>query len=618
MKRGLAYLIVFAIIGILCAILFPVFSTAREGAQMASRRSISPARRPATLPPDLRGGSAYRAIRLPRLASRGVASMPVASGVVAPDPAAQKVAFDNPLGYGGSSAAHTARPKPVQNPNLYLSNTYIGGTGAKDRLETLIRNGVLVEGRRVKLEAFPRNYAQAFPIPSRTALNLIADTERGKIVQEGDRTYLQVGLQAIKGEAPRRPPLNIALVIDCSGSMGQEGKLEAAKAAAIQLLERLHPNDVLSVVTFDDGAQLLFPAQTVGDVASLKGQIAALTPGSGTNIYAGLRLGYEEVRKGASREGVSRVILLSDGEVTSGVTDPAEFQRLAAVNVDREIQTTTVGMGVEFNEELMLSIAREGKGNYHFIRDGADTQTVFARELEELTHIVARAVKVRIRLADGVGLVRVLGATALNSAQTRQVKAEEKKIDRKVYEELGIAANRQKDEEEPGIKMLIPNFYRGDHHIVMLEIAIPRGRGTRKVAEVFLKYKDLVARANREAKAAVDVEYTGDRAEMIASINRNVKKNLLGFQTGEALTDAATLIGQGRIGEAVRKLDERMVVLGLAAREWQDRDLDRDGQLLDRYKLVLAQLRERPHLAGGDFGQYLKKSLTYSGYALTR
>jgi hypothetical protein len=267
---------------------------------------------------------------------------------------------------------------------------------------------------------------------------------------------------------------------------------------------------------------------------------------------------------------------------------------------------------------LMLSIAREGKGNYHFIKDGADAQTVFARELEELTHIVARAVRVRIRLADGVGLVRVLGATALNAAQTRQVKTEEKKIDRKVYEELGIAANRQKEEDEPGIKMLIPNFYRGDHHIVMLEIAIPRGRGTRKVAEVFLKYKDLVARANREAKATVDVEYTGDRAEMIASINRSVKKNLLGFQTGEALTDAATLISQGRIGEAVRKLDERMVVLGLAAREWRDRDLDRDGQLLDRYKTVLAQLRERPHLASGDFGQYLKKSLTYSGYALTR
>ena len=63
----------------------------------------------------------------------------------------------------------------------------------------------MVQGRRVRLEAFPRSYAQAFPIPTRTALNLIANTERTKIVQEGGHTYLQVGLQAMKGEAPRRP-----------------------------------------------------------------------------------------------------------------------------------------------------------------------------------------------------------------------------------------------------------------------------------------------------------------------------------------------------------------------------------------------------------------------------
>jgi Mg-chelatase subunit ChlD len=508
--------------------------------------------------------------------------------------------------------------RPIHSPNMYLSSTYIGGRGERDRMEKLIRNGVVIQGKRVKLEAFSRSYVQAFPIPTRTALNLIADTERGKIVEEGDHTYLQVGLQAIQGEAPRRPPLNIALVIDCSGSMGSEDKLEYARAAAISLIDRLRRDDVVSVVTFDDSAQLLVPAQPVGDTARLKDRIAALTPGSGTNIYDGLRLGYREARKYAGREGVSRVILLSDGEVTAGVTDPAAFQRLAAAEVDREIQTTTVGMGVDFNEELMLAIAREGKGNYHFIKDGADTRQVFAQELEELTHVVARAVRLRIRLAEGVGLVRVLGAAVLDAAQTRQVKAEEKQIDRKVYEELGIAADRQRDEEEPGIKLLIPNFYRGDHHIVMLEVAIPRGRGRRSVAEVFLKYKEMVARANREAKAAVTVDTAPDRAAMIASIHRNVKKNLLGFQTGEALTEAAALVSQGRIAEAVRKIDERMVVLGVAAREWRDRDLDRDGSLLDRYKMVLAQLQESPRLASGDFGQYLRKSLTYSGYQLTR
>jgi hypothetical protein len=295
-----------------------------------------------------------------------------------------------------------------------------------------------------------------------------------------------------------------------------------------------------------------------------------------------------------------------------------QFQQLAAANVDKDIQTTSVGVGVAFNEDLMLSIAREGKGNYHFIKDGADTQKVFAKELDDLTHIVARALKLRIKLADGVGLVRVLGAAKLSEEQVKQVKTEEKKIDKKVFEELGISKNRQKDKDEPGIKVLIPNFYRGDSHVVMLEVSIPKGSGTRKVADVFLKYKDLVFKQNRETQATVNVDYVPDKETMIASVNKNVKKNLLGFQTGEALTEAAALIEQQRIAEAVKRIDERMVVLGVAAREWSDKDLDKDGKLLDRYKTVLAQLNHAPHLASGEFGQYLKKSLTYAGYQMTR
>ena len=528
----------------------------------------------------------------------------------------------------GARAHRRARPiaalpgaageKVAYNPNAYLSSTYIGGTGARDRLEKLIREGVVVNGRRVRLEAFARSYAQAFPIPTRTALNLIANTERTKIVQQGAHTYLQVGLQAMKGEMPRRPPLNLALVIDCSGSMADDQKLEFAKAAALRLVDQLHPDDVLALVAFDDNARLLIPAGRVHDKARVKAQIAALTPGSGTNIYEGLHLGHREARMYAAPDSVNRVILLSDGEVTAGVSDLHQFEQLVSAAAEQDVQTTTVGVGVDFNEELMLAVAREGKGNYHFLRDAADTQRVFAQELEELTHVVAKAIRLRIRLADGVGLVRVLGAATLDAAQTRQVKAEEKRIDRKVYEELGIAPNRQREPDEPGLKLLIPSFYRGDHHVVILELALPPGHGRRKVADVFVKYKDLVRKTNRETQATVAIDYTPSRDEMIASTDRNVKKNLLGFQTGEALTEAAALIEQGKIADAVRKIDERMVVLGAAAREWQDRDLDRDGQLLDRYKTVLAQLHRQPQIASGALGQYLKKSLTYAGYNLTR
>jgi len=506
----------------------------------------------------------------------------------------------------------------VANPNIYIANDYMGGTGERDRLDKLIQAGVVVDGKRVKLESFSRNYAQTFPIPTTTALHVTADTERARIVQEGDHTYLQVGLQAIKGELPRRSPLNIALVIDRSGSMADEGKLEFAKAAAMSLVKSLREEDTFSLTAFDDSVKVLVPAQGTSSKARIMRTIAAIQPGGGTNIYGGLECGYREAARFARADTVNRVILLSDGQVTSGVTDPKLFDKLTAAEADSEIQTTSVGLGLEFNEDLMMSIARNGKGNYHFIKDGEATRTVFAKEMNELTHVVAKAVKLRIRLADGVKLVRVLGAATLDAAQTRQVKSDEKAIDRKVADELGIASNRQTDRDEPGIKLLIPDFYRGDSHIVMMELEIPKGTGQCKVADVYLKYKDLVTRVNQSEVSHVAVQYTANRAEAVASINRAVKKNLLGFQTGEALADAGSLIQQGQVAGAVKRVDERMVVVGLAAREWSDTDLERDGKLLSRYETVLKQLRTSPQLAQTDLGQYVARSLTYTGYRMTR
>jgi Ca-activated chloride channel family protein len=180
---------------------------------------------------------------------------------------------------------------------------------------------------------------------------------------------------------------------------------------------------------------------------------------------------------------------------------------------------------------------------------------------------------------------------------------------------LGITANRAREKDEPGIKMLIPNFQRGDNHVVMLEIAVPPGRGSREVAQVFVKYKDVASRANREVTTAARVEYTPDRAAMVASTRRPVKKNLLAFQTGEALTQAAALIQQGKASEAAKALDERMVVLGLAAREWRDADLDSDGKLLGQYRDVVVRLHRHPEtMASNSLGEYVAKSLTFGGY----
>lgn len=516
-------------------------------------------------------------------------------------------------GYEGAEEEQGLEEEPAPDPNAYVTSTYMGGRGARERVVKLIEEGVEVDGRQVKLEAFTREYSQAFPIPTKTALSLSAETEHAKVLSKGGRTYLQVGLQATDREAPKRPPLNICLVVDRSGSMGDEGKIKYARAAAIEVVDRLSPSDTIAVVAYDDTPQILVPAQTARDKEPVRQKLGGLQPGGSTDIYSALRVGYEQVQKGLDPEAINQVIVLSDGMVTAGISDLGAFGRLTAEMFDEGIQTTTVGMGLDYDEQLMMTVAREGKGNYHFVRDAASIGEIFHEELEDLTHVVAKALRLRIKLADGIELKRVLGSTQMEEEAVEAAKATERKIDERVYRELGITADRQKIEDEPGLKMLIPQFYMGDSHVVMLEIEVPPGSGTRKVADVYLKYKDIVFGTNRERTKSVTVRYTTSRSTMLASIRQPVKKNELGFRTGEALKTAAALLQRGQNGEAAKVIDEQMVLLGVAAKQWKDPDLDHDGTLLAAYKGVIGGLGTR-YAADTELGQYLSKSLTYSAY----
>ncbi len=512
-----------------------------------------------------------------------------------------------PAAKGGAESA---------DPNAYYANTYGGGYGERERIAKLIDNGVVIDGETVQLAAFTREYGQSFPVPTDQALSLSAETENARVLTEGGETYLQVGIQAIATEAPRRPPLNLALVIDRSGSMSGEGKLEHAKQAAIEAVNRLTADDRLALVTYDTTATVDIASTPVADKEQFVRVIRGLRPGSSTNIHEGLGRAYDQVSAHLGPETISSVILLSDGLVTAGQKGEAAFRTLAEDAFNKGIQTTTIGVGLEFDEKLMSLLARSGKGNYHFLSDASATRDVLERELGDLTHPVAKAVNLRVDLDPSVQLVRVLGSGALSAEETARVRSDEQRMDQRVYEDLGIATNRGED-DEPGVKMLIPHFFMGDSHVVLLQVRIPPGREPQRVATVALEYKDLVFVRNDEEQATATVDRCDTRDEMVRSTRQAVRKNRLGYETGEALLRAASCLAAGDAAGAVRAVDERMAVLGVAAREWNDEDINRDHELLGRYQRVLASMGGRS-VAHRDLGQYLAKSLSYSGQELTR
>ena len=537
--------------------------------------------------------------------SRGVAGG--ASGITIAVPSARRANSADPW-KGGRQA-----PRPKKSG--YLSSEYVGGSGQLDRMAKLVDEGIVLDGRTVKLGALTASYHQAIPVPTDRALVAFANPEHTRISTEGGTTHLQVGIQAANRELPKRPPVQIVLVVDTSGSMETEAKMMFAKQAAERLVDKLLPTDQLAIVAYADDVEIVQPLAPRGDGTAAHSAIRNLRAGGATNISAALAAAYRHLGPERDKDAISRIVLLSDGNPTAGVTDPSHIRKQAYDAFQDGLQTTTLGVGLDFNSELMMAVAQEGKGNYHFVKDGDAIAGVLDEELDQLTHVVAQAVRLRIELPDDIGLVRVLGADVLSEDEGKKVRAEERNLDRRIAAELGIAEDR-KDEKEEGLKLVVPSFHMGKHHIVMLELEVPAGADPVDVALVEVKYKDLLSRTNREETVTATVQRAPSKAESLTSLDKTVKKNLLGFQTGEALLRAGQFVERGFVDAAVKEIDDQMALLGVAADRWRDSDLERDVELLGAYKeVILAQ-------GGGGLGpqarQYLSRALSYNGYKLTR
>jgi len=204
-------------------------------------------------------------------------------------------------------------------------------------------------------------------------------------------------------------PVNVSVVLDASGSMGAEGKMDYAKRAVGELLLAMDDDDHVSVVTFADRAEVVLENSPVLDPERLVRHVLAVSEGGGTNLHAGLSEGFSQARRASDGEAVDRIVLLSDGRANLGITDPDELSSLVSAWTERGFSVSTLGLGLDFNEDLLASLADRGAGSYHFVDDPSELQALFQDELHRAQALAAGAVAVTLVPAPGVEIVEVLG-----------------------------------------------------------------------------------------------------------------------------------------------------------------------------------------------------------------
>ncbi|MDX1430269.1 MAG: VWA domain-containing protein, partial [Rhodothermales bacterium] len=323
-----------------------------------------------------------------------------------------------------------------------------------------------------------------------------------------------------------RTPVNIAFVLDKSGSMSGQ-KMEQAIEATIMAIDHLGDGDVVSVVVYDNHARVLMPATEVGDKEAIRHRIRSLVAGGGTALYAGVLQGADQLKEFLDPKRVNRVILLSDGQANQGPSSPSQLGDLGAKLIRDGISVTTIGLGLGYNEDLMTQLALRSDGNHNFVENVDALASVFSQEFGDVLSVVAQNVKVTIECEEGIRPVRVLGREAEINGQTVTVNLNQLYSEQEKYVLLEVETEPSESQDEVEIaqvSMSYANMLTHDQNEVSAKVSA-RVTASEDVVRENVDKKSMVAAVQQQGilneEKAIELRDQGRRSEAEEVLRQN-------------------------------------------------------------------------------------------------
>ena len=327
-----------------------------------------------------------------------------------PPPAGTPAATYVPYPYGNTF--EDAGVNPYTDPLRDRLSTFSMDvdTASYDVGRGYLQDGSLPDRDSVRLEEYVNSFDYGYRAPAQDAFAIEVEGAPAPFI-ESRSVLLRVGIQARQVVDQVRPPLALTFVIDTSGSMGIENRLELVKESLALLVTRLRPNDSVAIVTFGTSAQVVLGATAAAEPETILAAIGGLRSEGSTNAQAGLELGYDLAARG-HRPGVrDRVVLASDGVANVGLTDADSILARIDREVGSGVELISIGVGMgNFNDALLEQLADRGNGFYAYVNDRSQAEAVFGGRLIDALITVARDARVQVEfLPDAVARYRLLG-----------------------------------------------------------------------------------------------------------------------------------------------------------------------------------------------------------------
>lgn len=323
--------------------------------------------------------------------------------------------------------------------------------------------------------------------------------------------------------AQRRMPLNICLVLDRSSSMRGE-RLFQVKEAARHLVGQLQSSDAFGLVAFNDRAEVIVPAQQVRDADLIRNALVGLEARGGTEMAQGLALGLQEIER-PRVNGINRLILLTDGRTYGDEHACVELARRAQ---RRGIGLTTLGVGTEWNEDLLETMTAGANSRTQYITAAKEIVPVFSAELERLHATIAQSVELQVTLHP--------------EAQVRSC-----------YQVQPFISPLQIQSSSNGLwRAPIGEWAAGDDQTFMLELVVPPvTTGTHPVARIDLRYQLVGGSQPQSAVVAVNLPAVVQAEQHVEQEVRRVLERVVAYQLQSRAWQA---VAEGHIDDATKRL----------------------------------------------------------------
>lgn len=359
---------------------------------------------------------------------------------------------------------------------------------------------------------------------SKGTLTLKSSISHGYMSPGSQDVYATIDIKAMEHKGAKRPPMNISLVIDRSGSMTGD-KIVQAKSAAKHLVGLMGSDDRLSIISYASDVTVDVPSMhvTPSSKQRLLMAIDGISVGGGTNLSGGYEFGLREAKNSAVGDSVNRVILVSDGQASDGITHIPTLEGLSARGLGQGVSLTTMGVGLDYNEDLMMRMSTKGAGNYYFIENAGSINGVFAKELEGLKSTVAQNTLLTISMAPGVRLAKLYGFAHTQSGQDLTIP-------------LDVLFSKQ--EKNMLMKLMVTNT----------------ADGKRPVFNARLTYRDAVADKLSTQANSVHGVVTQDATKVEEGVNVAVISRVQQVEVAQSMQDAMQLYEKGDVAQAEQVL----------------------------------------------------------------